>query len=172
MDNRFTRLRLLLVITLATTFAQAGDMPDDDASWIFSGGIAGLFDAEEKPVFSLEYRFAQHYAGIHPWIGASWATDGAIFAGAGALYELPVHGPWHVAAGIGPGYYDRKEGLELGSHLEIFSFAEVSYLLSGHRSVSLRLGHISNGGLEERNPGTEMLMLGYSQTLPERKKHP
>ncbi len=132
-----------------------------------SGGMSGLFDTERVPVVILDYRFAKQWNGVHPWLGLSWATDGAIFAGGGAVYTLATSdSAWAFSAGAGPGYYERHQGDDLGSHLEFCTFAEVERRLSGEHRLVLRLVHISNGGLTERNPGAELLMLGYAIPLP------
>jgi len=140
----------------------------DDSDWFtLSGGASGVFDTEHNPTVVVEYRFGRNWYGLHPWTALSWATDGAVFAGAGVLYSLALPGGnWQVSAGTGPGYYERHQGADLGSHLEFCSFGEISRNISwGHR-VMLRLIHISNGGITERNPGNELLLLGYAMPLP------
>ncbi|MFT3869743.1 MAG: acyloxyacyl hydrolase [Nibricoccus sp.] len=132
-----------------------------------SVGASGIFDTEHNLTFVAEYRFGRDWHGIHPWIGMSWATDGAVFAGGGILYSIALAGgDWRLTAGAGPGYYERHQGTDLGSHLEFCTFGEISRNMSwGHR-VMVRLMHISNGGLTERNPGNELLLLGYAMPLP------
>lgn len=134
---------------------------------VFSSGVSGLFDTENNPTFVLEYRPAREWRGIRSWLALSWATDGAVFAGGGALYSLSwLGGRWSAAGGTGPGYYERHQGRDLGCHLEFCSFAEVSRNFANRHRVMLRLMHISNGGIEERNPGNELLLLGYAIPLP------
>ena len=132
-----------------------------------SVGPSGIFDTEHNMTFVAEYRFGRNWRGVRPWLGLSWATDGAVFAGGGMLYSLALAGgDWQVTAGTGPGYYERHQGADLGSHLEFCSFGEISRNMPwGHR-VMIRLMHISNGGLTERNPGNELLLLGYAMPLP------
>lgn len=128
---------------------------------LFSTGAAGVFDGERNAMLAVELRGGVEYAGVHPWLGFGWATDGAIFVGGGALYTLGEDHPWQATVGFGPGYYERNQGPDLGKHLEFLSFVEFSRTLRrGHRVV-LRLAHISNGSLADINPGTELLTLGY-----------
>lgn len=132
-----------------------------------SSGTSGLFDTEHNLTFVLEYRVARDWHGIHPWGGLSWATDGAVFAGAGGFYSVGLDGErWIASVGFAPGYYERHQGADLGSHLEFCSFVEVSRNLPWHQRVMVRLMHISNGGITERNPGNELLLLGYAIPLP------
>ncbi|MFT3780922.1 MAG: acyloxyacyl hydrolase [Nibricoccus sp.] len=154
----------MLVLPLARLRAVV-EAPSGEA--VFSSGISGLFDTEHNITTSVEYRFARNWAKIHPWAGLSWATDGAVFAGGGILYSLllPKDG-WRLTFGVGPGYYERHQGADLGSHLEFCTFGEISRNMPWKHRVMLRLIHISNGGLTEQNPGNELLMLGYAMPLP------
>jgi lipid A 3-O-deacylase len=135
---------------------------------ILNSGVSGVFDPERNPVFSLEYRFGEEWRGLRPWCGLGWATDGAIFAGFGAVKTwITDDETWAVSIGFGPGFYERHEGRDLGSHLEFCSYAEVSRELPWHdHRAQLRLSHVSNGGVKELNPGTELLTLGYAMPLP------
>lgn len=147
------------------SMAKAG-VDADTNQLILSSGLSGIFDSEHNLTFIAEYRFGINSHGIHPWLGLSWATDGAVFAGGGILYSLALSSDWQVTAGVGPGYYERHQGADLGSHLEFCTFSEISRNMPwGHR-VMFRLMHISNGGLTERNPGNELLLFGYAMPLP------
>jgi len=155
-----------LLLLSRSAFATARAVEDHDVVMV-SGGVSGLFDTERVPVVMLDYRFAKQWKGVQPWLGLSWATDGAVFAGGGAVYTLATtDSAWMFSAGTGPGYYERHQGDDLGSHLEFCTFAEVARRLSSEHRLVLRLVHISNGGLTERNPGAELLMLGYAMPLP------
>lgn len=134
--------------------------------WLtFSAGASGVFDAEENPVFILDYQPHQNWRGLHPWVGASWATDGAVFCGAGGVFLCDLGGAWALSVGAAPGYYERHQGVDLGAHFEILSFIELSRRLRpGHR-LTFRVSHISNGAIAERNPGMELLTIGYAFAL-------
>lgn len=140
----------------------------DGATLVVNCGVSGVFDPERNPVISLEHRLADEWRGVRPWLGLGWATDGAIFAGVGAVKTwITDDNAWAVSLGFGPGYYERHEGRDLGSHLEFYSYAEVSRELPWpHHRAQLRLSHISNGGVKGLNPGTELLTLGYAMPLP------
>ena len=165
--NFLSRRCWLCLLMLFSWVVVAAQMPDVHDSVMWSGGVSGLFDSERNPVVLLDYRFATHWKGLRPWLGLGWATDGAIFAGGGALYSVGTRdGLWTFSAGTGPGYYERHHGEDLGSHLEFCTFAEVARRLPWKHQVVVRLVHISNGGVTERNPGAELLMLGYAMPLP------
>ncbi len=141
--------------------------PRAEGEFLFHGGVSGLFDSEKNPTLALEYRWARMTRWeLRPWLGAGWATDGAVFVALGVVRDWTLAERWRLCAGFGPGYYDRHEGLDLGSSMEFYSFVEVEREIRPGQGVVLRLAHISNGGLAESNPGTELLSLGYRIRLP------
>jgi hypothetical protein len=158
---------VLSVLTFCARAESTTSTTGRDHAWlIFNSGASGVLDTETNPALSVEYRFSEQWAHLHPWLGLGWATDGALFAGGGVAYTADLSPAWSASVGFGPGYYERHQGADLGSHLEFYSFAELSYALRWGDRVSLRFAHISNGGIEEKNPGTELLTVGYAIRLP------
>lgn len=133
---------------------------------VFLGGVSGIFDREKNPALAVEYRSKREWATLRPWLAVGWATDGAVFAGGGAMRAWGLGGSWSCAVGFGAGRYDRHEGRDLGSHLEFLTYGEISRRAGERRRFLVRLTHISNGSLADINPGTELLTLGYSMSLP------
>jgi lipid A 3-O-deacylase len=145
----------LLAADIAKSPAQSRD------SFLFHSGVSGLFDSEKNPTLALEYRCGSGCLDLEPWMGGGWATDGAVLIAIGIARTWVLDARWQARAGVGPGYYDRHEGLDLGSHLEFYSFVELDREVGEGHGLVLRLAHISNGGLSDSNPGTELLSLGY-----------
>lgn len=137
-----------------------------EARVLLHSGVAGLCDREKNPALAIEYRPAVSYATLRPWLGLGWATDGAVFAGVGVAREWELSSRWEASMGFGPGYYERHEGTDLGSHLEFYSYVELGYRLRPERRLIFRLAHISNGSISDRNPGTELFTVGYAFSLP------
>jgi hypothetical protein len=170
-DYRFMRSLFRHIFLMLLGFSSCSIVRSETSvahDWIMlSSGISGLFDSERNPTFMLEYRFAKNWNSLRPWAGLSWATDGAVFAGGGIMYtQATPDKNWLVSVGTGPGYYERHQGADLGSHMEFCTFAEISRNLPWKHRVMIRLMHISNGGITERNPGNELLLLGYAMPLP------
>ena len=165
--NSISRWCCLCLLVFASGAAVSGGTVDDRGWIMISSGVSGLFDSERNPTVMLDYRLPKQWKGIRPWLGIGWATDGAVFVGGGVMYTVATSDQnWMFSVGTGPGYYERHQGEDLGSHLEFCSFAEVARRLPWEHRVVLRLAHISNGGITERNPGAELLMLGYAMPLP------
>jgi lipid A 3-O-deacylase len=164
----FSLSAITLIAVSATAFADVGEDPRTPSkrTLLFHSGVSGLFDGEKNPTVALEYRFGNSLLELQPWLGAGWATDGAVFVAAGVAHTWQLGRDWNVGAGFGPGYYDRHEGLDLGSRMEFYSFVELTRQIRTGQNIVVRLAHISNGGLADSNPGTELLSLGYSIQLP------
>jgi hypothetical protein len=59
---------------------------------------------------------------------------------------------------LAAGYYEGKaDGLNLGNSIEFHSAAELVLVVSDQYEAGISLSHISNAGLNNRNPGTEIL---------------
>ncbi|HWA09310.1 MAG TPA: acyloxyacyl hydrolase [Opitutaceae bacterium] len=127
----------------------------------FGAGLLGVLDSDKTLNFSADYRLAAPGA-FQPRLLATWATDGSRLLGAGLLYNLDLDDRLRLTFGFGPGYYERNRGRDLGSSVEFISTAEFSVDVGHRRRLGLAVGHISNGGLNGRNPGTETLMLTWS----------
>ena len=82
------------------------------------------------------------------------------WAGAGFILNFPLSDSAFVETSFMPGYYHEGER-DLGGELQFRSLIGVGWAVSPSGSVVLSLDHISNGGLESHNPGTETLTLGY-----------
>ncbi len=124
-------------------------------------GMLGVLDKDRTLNFSADYRFAAK-GPVQPRLLASWATDGSRLLGAGLLLNLDLAARCRLTLGFGPGYYERNRGRDLGSTVEFVSTAEFSIAAGRQRRIGLAAGHISNGGLNGKNPGTETLTVFWS----------
>lgn len=122
-------------------------------------GYIGVLDKGEEDAFvSLEYRFATNWHGIRPWVGAFVVDSSSTwFVGGGFMYEVRYE-QFSVAVGTGPFYHEAGRNFpDLGYDLEFYSFIEASYEFTNGPRLGVRLGHFSNAGLSDHNPGTETL---------------
>lgn len=153
---------LLLALTGWAAIPLPAAVPPEPASLVLSGGAAGVFSDRSPAVFGAEYRFGENYRGIHPYLLAGWATDGSTYLGAGLFYQFVLSPRWRVTIGSGPGYYQRNRSpRDLGDTIEFYSNLELSASVWRDHRLGLSFGHISNGGLGNRNPGSETLRLVY-----------
>ena len=134
---------------------------------LLHAGLIGIADREAVDNFvSLEARGPRDWHGLRPWGGVTLVDSGSWFAGAGAIYDIPLSRHARLTLGSGPFYYTPEENDDdLGFDLEFYSFAELSWEWTRGRRLGLRVGHLSNAGLGRRNPGTETLSLLVSLPL-------
>lgn len=104
-------------------------------------GRVGIFDQVRDPYrIGLEFQFRPFGAWqLIPAIGAAAAQNDAHFV-----------------------YSDLKGDF---NDLEFRSGIELSYRFSGRSRIGVALFHLSNGGLSNQNPGTEVLVLSFSIPL-------
>ena len=119
--------------------------------------------------FRLEYRpvaAAWRDEGIvlRPFAGVEVTSDGAVYGLGGLSLDLAI-GALVLTPSFGAGLYHEGGGKELGSLVEFRSTLEIGWRFEGGGRISLGYGHISNAGITDRNPGTEIITLYWHQPL-------
>jgi hypothetical protein len=172
-------LALTSALGLWSSAARAGDDPS-----LFSFG-AGLYDqrsinpgviflrvsSEDKKYeagdFRFEYRFGKSlisaiepYAKLKPWIGGEVTTDGAVYGVGGILFDVPL-GPIMFTPSFGTGLYSGGGGKDLGSPIEFRSQVELGYQFDNQSRFSVGYSHISNAGITQQNPGSNIMSVYY-----------
>lgn len=149
----------------APAFAQDETQGSMDSSYLSLGiGQFDLFDGDDTATdFRLEYRHNDKlFWEIKPWGGLEATTDGTIWAGGGVLADFKLAPNIYVTPSVGAGLYAQGgSDKDLGSVLEFRSQLEGGYeFINGHR-LGVAFSHMSNAGIDDTNPGTEMLNLYY-----------
>ena len=135
----------------------------DDPSFV-SGGIGwyDFDDDKDAADFRLEYRHGDKLLDIvKPWAGVSINSDGGAFTGIGILMDIYFGNRIVVTPSFGPGLYHRGGSKDLGHILEFRSQIEAGWRFDDRSRVSLALSHLSNAGIGDINPGTEIITLYY-----------
>ena len=180
-------LTALAVLTLSTplAFAQDYDMYDNNAYENYDSydayesvePSAGYFDHEGTDYLSLsigafdvfddegaldlraEYRPDITYLNfLKPFVGVEATTDLTVWAGGGLLVDYEFKPNWYVTPSLGAGLYTNGDSdLDLDFPIQFRSQIEASYELENNSRVGLAFSHLSNAGLGDQNPGTEVL---------------
>ena len=112
-----------------------------------------------------EYRFPEQRYHLQPILGFSYYEGGSFFAYAGLRYEWTLSDRWYLAPSLSAGGL-RTNSVDLGpGGFNFRSAIELGYRINDDSNIALRLYHLSNAGIEERNPGIESLTLSYSADL-------
>lgn len=131
--------------------------------------LAGWHDFSHSASTSeagLEYRQSlgwRHFA----WMaGAGGTADGAAWLYSGLRRPFPVGSGWQVTPAFAIEAYDKgSDGKDLGGTLEFRSTIEISHAWGRKSRVGLAAYHVSNAGLDDKNPGHNSLVLVISRSL-------
>ena len=123
-------------------------------------GIAGILDSRKIVIGSVDYRPTLEKLRLRPWVGADFGYD-LFYAAGGLLTHLKLTENLILTPSFGVGLYSHKGGIKLGSPVEFKSTLEVNYKLKNNRFLGVSFGHISNGGIDDKNPGSELVKICY-----------
>ncbi|MGE0113602.1 MAG: acyloxyacyl hydrolase [Steroidobacteraceae bacterium] len=133
-------------------------------------GRAQIFDNGDQPIrYGIEYRGRAYSRwNIIPAIGLAIAQSGASFVYTDLCHDFWLNNRWAVIPSFGIGVFDVSEKLRLGNSIEFRSGLETAYRFHGDYRVGIALFHLSNGGLSNENPGTEVLVVSLCIPLHSR----
>ncbi len=129
----------------------------------FGGGQGGVFDEERRVYVLAEYRSKYNWKGIAPII-ALHTSGRESYITSGIFRDFEIKRQWFATPAFSVGLYFQEHGVTLGSNLEFKSSFAISYKADSGARFGARIAHVSNGGISEYNPGSEMLTLFF--TLP------
>lgn len=120
---------------------------------------AGEAEADFRAEYRVGYRL---FNVIRPFAAGEITSDGSVWGGVGIAAELPLGESWFIGASFAPGLYAQGgSDLDLGGSVQFRSQAEIGYKFASERRLSLSYSHISNAGLDEENPGSEVITVYY-----------
>lgn len=96
---------------------------------------------------------------LQPFAGGMVTSAGAVNAYLGLSARVQAGGGVGFRFSFAPGYYAKGGAKDLGYPIEFRSALEVAVGLGGQRSIGIEYAHLSNGGLAQRNPGEESLVV-------------
>lgn len=135
---------------------------------VISGGVGwfDLVDSEDEAVdFRLEYRHGDDFLWLKPWAGIEATTDGSVWGGIGVLMDIVFFERLVLTGSFAPGLYEDGDGKDLGHTVEFRSQVELGFQFENQSRVSVAFSHLSNAGLDDENPGVEVLNLYYHLPL-------
>lgn len=125
-------------------------------------GYYDINDNEEAADFRLEYRWDKELLWvIEPWVGGEVTSEGAVYALGGLLADIQVGDNFLITPSFGAGLYGDGDGKDLGHVVEFRSQIELGWEFENSSRAGVAFGHISNAGLDNKNPGTEILNFYY-----------
>jgi hypothetical protein len=131
-----------------------------------SAGALGVVDVATPLAMGLEYRGrAMGRWSLVPGGGLVAGDDQSRYAYANLNRDIPLERAWTATISFGAGYFHDGSEVQLGHPLIFQSGIELGRWIEGGWRVGLAFDHLSNAGLSEHNPGTEVLVLRVSMPL-------
>jgi hypothetical protein len=131
----------------------------------------GIYDVlRNSPQHDAEHFFAEYRHNplvwrLRPLFGVLISTQESVYAYGGAVADVVCADAFLVSLTFAPGIFSRGNGKDLGYPLEFRSGIEVGFQFESGNELKFSLHHLSNGGLDKWNPGTETLSVLYNFRL-------
>jgi hypothetical protein len=154
----------LLISLLSSACPAQSTEPEKPAYVVVGGGMSGVLDDQKSIIGMVEFQPKFRVGPLGTWIGVQ-AGDQEYYLGAGLLLDWYVTEHLFITPSFGAGAYGEHHGVNLGSVLEFRSGIEFGYDMQKSGRVSIGIWHLSNGGLGDTNPGTEIAALRYALPL-------
>ncbi len=140
--------------------------PDPPDRLVFGAGLYDVIDLEEETLdLRFEYRWGWSLWVLQPWAGVEVTGDGALYGAVGVLANFEIGPRWVFTPGFGAGLYDEGDGKDLNHAVQFRTQVEFARRFEKDTRLAFALSHISNAGLDDKNPGTEVLTVYYSIPL-------
>ena len=103
--------------------------------------------------------------GGEPMAGLMATFDGSVYLYGGVAVDIFLGRRFVLTPSFAPGLYAEGGGKDLGHVVEFRSSVKFAYRFENRARLGAELYHMSNAGLDDRNPGANALMLTYSIPL-------
>ena len=152
---------IILIFSLSAARIAVAKEPD---FMTLGAGIYDLFDDETTGEFRLEYVFSENQKInlFTPFVGLTGTAEGGTYGYAGIGVDLFFGNKVVITPNFAAGIYGNGDGKDLGYAVEFRSGANFMFRLEDNSRIGISFHHISNAGLNSRNPGEESLLFIYS----------
>ncbi len=147
-----------------TPFYSSGNFSVAGDSYNYADIGAGAFsfhnvdDGDGAGELNGELRFGKKYYFVGPLIGILANTDGAFYGYAGFYADL-LYGDFVLTPVAAMGGYHKGSSRNLGGVFTFRLALNFDYQVLERMRVGLRLGHLSNANVHDKNPGEDEILL-------------
>jgi lipid A 3-O-deacylase len=126
----------------------------------------GVFDMRDRTsaAGTIEYRFGRKVFVAGLSLGLIANTEGGLYGYVGTYGDLSYKRIYFTPQIAMGGYHD-GDSSDLGGVFQFRLSLDLAYRFDNGHRVGIRAAHISNGDVNEQNPGEEELLLTYSVSL-------
>ncbi|MEE8172707.1 MAG: acyloxyacyl hydrolase [Alphaproteobacteria bacterium] len=128
----------------------------------FSAGGYDINDDQTAAEFRVEYRSDLRFWNIAPFIGMAGTTDAAVYGFAGLGLDIFLGRRVVLQPNAALVGYSKGNGKDLGGEFQFRTGGEIAWRFDDWSRLAVAFHHISNAGIYDVNPGTELLVLTYS----------
>jgi len=162
-------IRGLLVAAGVALVSVASTARAEDDLWRsqLEVGMFDVFHKANSDSFDLQLRPGWRLWDFGVMAGGMVTTKGSLMGYGGFTFDLPVTDNFFIVADASAGYYSRGDDkvLSFGSTAEFRTGVGVAYQFDNDWRLGADIHHISNAGLDKKNPGVEIAALTLSIPL-------
>ncbi|MFM2128881.1 MAG: hypothetical protein RL477_427 [Pseudomonadota bacterium] len=153
----------MVAVIACAQFATLTARADDPEFLTFGAGVFDFSGKDTAGLISLEYVDDRKWLwALKPMTGFFINHHAGAYGYAGLALDLYFGRRWVVTPSFAPGLYYEGSSADLGHVVEFRSAVKVAYRLDDRSRIGVDISHISNAGLDKRNPGANQIMLIYS----------
>ncbi len=164
--RRITVVAACLFACLPVALTQATEAgasaPDDATAFLIgSAGTFALVDEFDYPwLLGVQYRGRPRTSWrLRPGIGVDAGRDDLLYLYADVARDFELSRGWLVTLSLGGGWFANGEAIGANYDLEFKSGLALARRLASDARAGVAVYHISNGGLDHPNNGSEALVL-------------
>lgn len=150
---------------LVAALSAPASAADKDLLTLGVGSYDVIQNEDTTAAFQLEYLSGRKLWVFNPFAGVMGTLDSAVYGYGGIALDLKLSDHWVLTPSFAAGLYAKGDGRDLGSPIEFRSAIALNYEFDNGVRAGLQFYHLSNAGLTEQNPGTEVLLATYGIPL-------
>ncbi len=146
-----------------STTAEKPSVPKKTDQRIVLGlGDYNFLDSNQSVEYRLEWHGSEVWRNFRPLAGYMTSRDDAHYVYGGVVSDFYLTESIIFSLQSAIGYYEQGRGKDLGHEIEFKSAAELAWQFSNNSRLGLQIYHLSNAGIDRKNPGTEVLSISYT----------
>ena len=145
--------------------------PSDSHQFNFFSGVFDINTSSKKSseLFGVQHSnedlFRDTFLGkLSPITGFMMTADTTTYLYTGVQAEYKI-GKLNLTPSFSPGLYSMGDGKDLGSPLEFKSELQLSVDLRPGTKLGYSQSHLSNGSLDDKNPGADSYMFNFMKSF-------
>ena len=166
------KFKLLIALFITILIFSKANANEGDADISFYTGTFDVIDKEgddQTTLFGIEHKnpnlFRDTFLGkFKPVTGAFMTGDSSVYLYTGVEAQYGI-GPLKILPSFAPGYYEKGDGKDLWSVLEVKSEIKVGLDIFENSKLSYSYSHISNNDWGNTNPGTDNQQITFSKNF-------